>query len=128
MRRGGPLRRLAPLVRRSPLAAGTTPLRRSPLKRTRARGVPSEVRAAVLARDGGCRAAALVGEVRCWGPLDPHHLRRRSQGGTDTAANLATVCRAHHDWIHAHPEAASVLGLLHLSRPTTTTQGDHDHE
>ncbi len=30
-------------------------------------------------------------------PLDPHHVIKRSQGGTDTADNVVVVCRADHD-------------------------------
>jgi len=70
--------------------------------------------AEALLRDGGCVAAALVPGVECWGPLDGHEIRRRSQD-PDAWLNLdliRTVCRAHHDHLHRHPAQAEALGLL----------------
>jgi hypothetical protein len=63
--------------------------------------VPAAVTAAVFARDGGCVAREVV-EVRCWGPLAPHHTWRKGQGGPDEAWNLVTLCAAHHTWVHAY--------------------------
>lgn len=105
MKRSGPLKRSTALRRSSPLRAS----------RSRSLGVDPSLRDEVMSRDRGCRAAGLVRDVRCWGRIDPHHLRRRSQGGLDSADNLIAVCRAHHDWIHEHPMIASTLGLLILS-------------
>ncbi len=121
MKRSGPLRRLTPLRTRSALTR-SKPLERSvsdQLRRTsrkrKALGVPKPIREQVLARDLGCRALRLVPEVRCWGPVDPHHVLRRSQGGEDTVENLISVCRAHHDWIHQHPARSYELDLLRRS-------------
>jgi hypothetical protein len=123
VKRSGPLRRLTPLRARSTLKRSaplerSTPLARQ-LRRTtgkrKALGVPSDIKAQVLARDAGCRASRLVADVRCWGPVDPHHVLRRSQGGPDTVDNLIAVCRAHHDWIHQHPARSYDLGLLRRS-------------
>lgn len=123
MKRSGPLRRLTPLRARSTLRR-SAPLERSSRlgeqirRSTRQRkrlGVPSTVREEVINRDRGCRADRLVTEIRCWGPIDPHHVLRRSQGGPDTSENLISVCRAHHDWIHQHPARSYELGLLKRS-------------
>jgi hypothetical protein len=75
-----------------------------------------QTRLVVIKRDVTCRAAELAPEVRCWGREEIHHLRRRSQGGTDLPANLALVCEAHHFHVHAHPEWAASVGLL-IIRP-----------
>jgi hypothetical protein len=121
VKRSGPLRRLTPLRTRSALRR-SKPIERSvgdQLRRTtrkrKALGVPSEIREQVLQRDRGCRAQRLVTDIRCWGPIDPHHVLRRSQGGPDTVENLISVCRAHHDWIHQHPARSYDLGLLRRS-------------
>lgn len=34
---------------------------------------------------------------RLKGPLDPHHVVKRSQGGTDDRRNCLLLCRPHHD-------------------------------
>lgn len=41
-----------------------------------------------------------------------HHRRRRSQGGTDDLDNLCTLCAAHHQWVHEHPNQSEFLGYL----------------
>lgn len=41
-----------------------------------------------------------------------HHKLRRSQGGTDDRDNTVDLCNACHEWIHAHPEEAYLLGWL----------------
>ena len=102
MKRSGSLRR-------------ATPLKRSPMKRSRPKPVPSDIYAEVAKRDGGCVARRLVPEVPCWGRIDPHHILPRGRGGPDTAENLACLCRAHHDWVHAHPAQGYDLGLLKKS-------------
>lgn len=66
-----------------------------------------------LERDGGCLAAPLVPEVRCWGKLDPQHVIPQGVR-RDLAAdpeNIVGCCRGHHEWIGDHPEAARALGL-----------------
>lgn len=37
----------------------------------------------------------------CGGPLTRHHVRYRSEGGTNEPSNLVTLCRQHHDWVHS---------------------------
>lgn len=107
----------SPLKRTTTLKRGTSTLKRTPFrpKSKRPRGVPTSVRNDVFARDRGCVAVLLVRDVRCSGPLDPHHVLRRSQGGTDTADNLLTLCRAHHRWVHEHPALSIEIGLLRKS-------------
>ena len=113
MKRSGPIKRRTPLKRSSGLKA-------------KRQGIPSDVRSRVAIRDGGCRGRTLIPELSCWGRLDPHHILRRSQGGQDTPDNLVTLCRAHHDWVHAYPETSRTLGLLRRPDPKGPTN-DHDH-
>jgi hypothetical protein len=108
-------------VKRSPL-----PPRRKPLARSgwlnrgkslnrRSKRKAREIResrpvvAAVRERDGGC---VLRDVHACWGPLDPHHLRKQSQGGKWTEQNLVCLCRAGNGWVEDHPRAAHHLGLV----------------
>lgn len=65
----------------------------------------------VFSRDSCC--------VRCLGEAqDCHHRKVRGMGGTrdvDTAlglANLITLCRECHDWVHSHPKLAYDDGYL----------------
>ncbi len=37
----------------------------------------------------------------CGGHLSRHHIRYRSEGGTNDPCNLITLCRKHHDWVHS---------------------------
>lgn len=81
-------------------------IRRAPMKRTRMRRVGKKgrarskrleaVRPALEARSGGrCEIPWCRTSKR---PLDPHHLIRRSQGGSDDpASNLVYLCRGDHD-------------------------------
>jgi hypothetical protein len=87
------------------------------MKAPQPRPVASSLYEAVLARDGGCLARSTVPEVACFGRIDPHHLQPRGRGGADTADNLASLCRAHHRWVHDHPQQATLLGLLRSARP-----------
>lgn len=106
----------SPLRRLTPLRSTSTLKRTTPLKAGKqSRGVPKDVYAAVVLRDGGCRAVSLIRSVQCAGRIDPHHIIRRSQGGPDTPENLVCLCRAHHSWVHEHPEQSYALGLLRRS-------------
>jgi 5-methylcytosine-specific restriction endonuclease McrA len=109
----------SPLPRRTPLARGDSTLARSgPLAARSAKAKAGEsqwrsAKAAAFARDGGrCQAPGLVPSVSCWGGVDPHHILPRSRLGPDHVDNLVTLCRAHHDWTHAHPALSKPLGLL----------------
>lgn len=51
---------------------------------------------------------------QCYGrATDIHEPLTRARGGSITdVENTISVCRRCHDWIHAHPEIATDLGLL----------------
>lgn len=55
-----------------------------------------------------------VGEAGCHGrAVDVHEPLTRARGGSITdPGNMVAVCRACHDWIHGHPEAATERGWL----------------
>ena len=100
------------MIRRSPITR-RTPLKRTALKRKpKRRAVPSDIYQQVLARDMGCVGRAYLPFVQCYGRIDPHHVLRRSQGGQDTPDNLISLCRAHHSFVHDHPQQSYDLGLL----------------
>ncbi|QBX06504.1 HNH endonuclease [Burkholderia phage BcepSaruman] len=61
-----------------------------------------EIRAKIIARDGGlCRA--LIGGKQCKKPANEvHHLVPLSSGGTNSPANLISLCQGCHDKRHNH--------------------------
>lgn len=85
------------------------------------RGMPkpesrSDWRAAVLSRDGN-RCQMLCFPLRVWpgtdldrcnGPLAAHHvvLLSRDRTRSTDVDNGATLCRHHHQWVHANPAIA----------------------
>ncbi len=76
---------------------------------------PSEFRQTVHYRAGEqCQAATLLPAIDCWGGLEVHHLKNRSQC---TAAekvdpdNGRLLCSHHHAYVTEHPEHAHQLGL-----------------
>jgi 5-methylcytosine-specific restriction endonuclease McrA len=92
-------------------------LKRSPLrsKSTKKKVDDTEfdkARAYVIARDGGCLGHRYGIPHACFGGLHVHHVRRRSQGGTNDPSNLVTLCGAAHQWTHEHPTQAHAMGLL----------------
>lgn len=54
----------------------------------------------------------VYGDVCGNGDLHVHHIRRRSQGGTDDPSNLVTLCATHHKYVHDHPALSREMGLL----------------
>lgn len=43
---------------------------------------------------------------------DAHEVLSRARGGSVTdPANVAPLCRGHHDWVTTHPSEAEFLGL-----------------
>lgn len=100
-------------MKRSPLRRSTG-LRRIALRRRPPRRKPNGyTRAEALRRDQGCVLALYEpSHGECWGALEVHHRKRRSQGGTDELDNLVTLCTAGHMWVHAHPAVSFALGLL----------------
>ena len=98
----------SPIKRRTPLK-GHSWRRRATL----ADALWRDARDAALERDQwDCQAPARGLEGECEFPLDVHHLKRRSQGGTHELSNLLCLCRTHHRYVHAHPAVAYRLGLL----------------
>lgn len=86
-----------------------------PMSRRRAGAVDAYWAAAERAfgRDGGrCQAVGVVPGHTCWGPLDAHHIAGRDGDLYTDAANLITLCRRAHAWVHDHPRDARALGLL----------------
>ena len=71
-----------------------------------------KARKLVLSRDGNkC--------IWCLGDADDvHHRAPKKMGGTKDEyiafglANLVSLCREHHSWVHAHPAEAYKLGFL----------------
>lgn len=61
------------------------------------------LRQQVLDRDGYCCTEA---DGCCDGPLQIHHLQPLSKGGSNSIANLATLCLYHHSCKHPHMMAA----------------------
>jgi len=115
---GPTMNRSAPLQRRTPLARGG-PLPRESAKTKRERPDRMRVQEVTRARHGGvCEAKDLVPEVRCWGPVDVDEIapRGRRPGGHLDDTNTQCLCRAHHDWKHAHPRRALELGLTAQGR------------
>ncbi len=55
--------------------------------------IPARLRAAVHARDRGCRFPGCAAPI---GWCDLHHVRPREAGGPTSADNLVAVCRRHH--------------------------------
>lgn len=85
MRRSRPLRRRTPLRARSRLRE-----RRGP------RLIALQTREALVRRARGrCERCDRMAP-----PLDAHHRRMRSQGGSDALENLSLLCRRCHNHVH----------------------------
>ncbi len=109
----------------------STPMRRSGrLKRTRMRRSSGKAKGLRLDRRAWKgRVAELRARAggRCENPEccrlgyhDPHHIIKRSQGGTDDLENLAYLCRSCHertDLPKAHPR---YLKIVKVDEPITT--------
>lgn len=74
----------------------------------------SQVTAAVAGRDG--QASALSRLACLTGDHSFHHRKLRSQGGEDAPENLVLLTGSgttgEHGWVHAHPIAAELVGLI----------------
>ncbi len=121
------------MIRKTPLARGTVPLRRTRLrqvspkrqaapkksKRTRmAAAVSAKTRAVLLARSWGMCEIALPGCLR-FGTEPAHRLARKAGGrrgaakvACDRASNNLWACRACHNWSEARPRESYDLGLM----------------
>lgn len=97
---------MAPLKRRRPVRS------QSP-QRMALRDLRKLVVEQVHDRDRVCQAEHLVRDVTCGGPLDVHEIIPRSAwvDGTYSTTNCVLVCRNHHRWIDANPDAAHAAGL-----------------
>jgi len=73
--------------------------RQTNVPKTRSRHVPSSVRRAVWARDGGrCAYVGTKGRCEERGFLEFHHVIPFAEGGPTTIANLEVRCRAHNNY------------------------------
>lgn len=110
--RGAPMRRGAPLRRRS----GLSPVSE---RRRQANAEASAWYDAVWRRTWGrCTVDAMrvppAGAGPCQGPIHAHHVWPRSTYPARVwdHDNGALLCRHHHDWTHSNPAAAVESGLL----------------
>lgn len=94
------MKRSTPLRRRAPLRP------RSTVKRVHASGRAEPERP--LSIECQVQTAPTCGH---WA-AHRHHRLPRSAGGDDDWTNTLDVCRACHEWIHAHPEASYAEGWL----------------
>jgi hypothetical protein len=110
MKRSGPLSRLTPMP--PPRQRLRARRQRRTARDRRDAADERSARLIVRERSGGlCEAGALLhlpGYVR--GTDYAHRVRR--DVGPWCPSNALLLCRAHHDWCHAHPDAARKLGWL----------------
>jgi 5-methylcytosine-specific restriction endonuclease McrA len=108
VKRGGPLKRRAPLKR------GSAQLARTPIRSSREKHTDPawrEEREKAFRRDG-YRCMVTV-EHDCTRRAEhAHHVILRSQGGPDVEWNLLSVCHVGHRWIHDHPRDARRYGWI----------------
>lgn len=117
-----PIQRKTPLKQGKPLQRNT-PLRPVSKKREKINRARRELVAGLLAARPRCEARTLIFPVddkhRCdlWS-CDIHEVVTRARGGDILDPdNCRAICRACHDWIHAHPADATRVGLLASRRP-----------
>ncbi len=63
----------------------------------RTRRISSTLRRALRVRDDGCRFPGCTNRL-----TDAHHVVAWSRGGATTLANLCSLCRRHHRFVHEH--------------------------
>jgi len=73
-------------------------------------------RAYVLARDK--HTCYFANTEECSKILNTHHIKHRSEGGSDAPFNLITLCKKHHDALHE--ELVSLEGFKHQSYKEAT--------
>ena len=59
------------------------------------RTIPTAIRRALLLRDRGCRYPGCTNRL-----VDGHHVRPWIEGGPTSLANLVSLCRRHHTFVH----------------------------
>lgn len=85
--------------------------RRTPLRNRRNRDTEWEqARQFVIDRDRVCQASEHPHD--CGMGWHVHHIKRRSQGGTNDPWNLVLLCGIAHGYVHDHPAWARTVGLL----------------
>jgi hypothetical protein len=63
----------------------------------RTRRISTSLRRALRVRDDGCRFPGCTNRI-----ADAHHVVAWSHGGSTTLANLCSLCRRHHRFVHEH--------------------------
>jgi hypothetical protein len=63
----------------------------------RKRRISATLRRALRVRDDGCRFPGCTNRL-----TDAHHVVAWARGGTTTLANLCSLCRRHHRFVHEH--------------------------
>lgn len=96
-------------MNRTPLKR-KTPLRRVSKKRQSENRQYLKQRKAFLEAHPYCEACLEEGEARQ--ATDIHHRNKRNGARLLDEEYWMSVCRKHHDWIHAHPAEARKLGWL----------------
>ena len=111
MKRGGPLQRRSALARRARLKPMSDKRRAVSVAR---RAFVSRVLAARPMCEAAKRIASVDDEHACGrDSVDVHEVKTRGRGGDILdEANVLALCRACHDWIHAHPATSLRVGLL----------------
>ncbi len=88
--------------------------------------IPAAVRAAVTARDRGCRFPGCTMPIH---HCDLHHIKGREAGGPTTPDNLVAVCRRHHTAITNRAWALTMTddGTVTVRRGNRTATSDPPH-
>ncbi len=88
--------------------------------------IPAPVRAAVLARDRGCRFPGCQAPPRY---LDLHHVVPREEQGPTTCDNLVGLCRRHHTAVTRRRWSLSMTpdGVVTVRRGRRTATSDPPH-
>jgi hypothetical protein len=118
VKRSGPPRRKTPLrakntaKQRNRLASGFQIRRNVPIRPRSAKRISEDAERWLLKKR---LLEAFPVCVRCHRErsIDPHEIRRRSQGGSMLDEKIIVmICRRCHEWIHANPLAAHESGWL----------------
>ena len=119
LRRGGPLKRRTPLRHMSRKRSKQQRLRREMVHDELSKRELCEAGARIRVYRKSDLGKAYAGNrddrgYRCGGlAVDLHEPLTRARGGSILdPANTFAVCRTCHEWIHAHPKAATAIGLL----------------
>lgn len=95
-------------MKRTPLTR-RTPLR--PMSRKRRKQLPARRACLAAVRERSDGRCEFPGCTRAG--VDGHEILTRARGGSPLdAGNVVWLCRAHHDFAHDNPAAATRLGLL----------------